>query len=77
MRSWIRFFLGTPRRFLWTMSVPGAVFAYYRPDVVQQAVFNLLNAVFAGVAPFFGPLLMLGIIWFGFKMILGGFKKRR
>ena len=74
MGKWIKYFFGTPRRFLMTASVPAAVLAYYRPDVLQQAVFNLLDAVLSAATPFTGPLFLILLLIWGFKFIFKGKK---
>ena len=68
--QWVRFFVGTPQRFLATMVVPLLVFAYFRPDIIQTAIFNLVNAVLSAVAPFVQPLLTLALVFFGLAIMI-------
>lgn len=68
--QWVRFFIGTPRRLLATMVVPLMVFAYFRPDIIQTSLFNLLSAVLNGITPFLQPLLTLAIVFIGLGIML-------
>lgn len=86
MTAFIRFFLGTPRRFLVTLVgvvivagiehfYPGAVGA-----AVYQAGFGILSAVLSLVQQFAAPLIIplgaLAIALHGIRMILFGGRRR-
>ena len=70
--DWVRFFVGTPRRFLATMVVPMMIFAYFRPDIIQTSLHNLLEALLLAVAPFVEPLMVLAVVCIGLGMMLRG-----
>jgi len=80
MGAWIRFFIGTPKRFLASLVGAGFVFGLFRPDLIQQAVYDLFQAVLTAITPFIEPLLTLGIVFIGLGIILrvlfGGKKKK-
>jgi hypothetical protein len=73
-QHWVRFFVGTPPRFLITALGLLVIFAAMRPDLAQQGVTNALNAIFGSIAPFFQPALMIVIIGFGFYFLLKAFR---
>lgn len=81
MQVWLRFFVGTPRRFLTTAGVLVIIFGLFEPQVVGDAVRNLLTALFNAVMPFVQPVLILGFIILGLGVMIrnvwrkGGSKK--
>jgi len=77
MRHWLRFFVGSPQRFLITLAGLAFIFGLFRPDLIQQAIYNLFNAVLAAVMPFVAPLLTLGIVCVGLGLILRGVWRRK
>ncbi|HEX7651644.1 MAG TPA: hypothetical protein VF439_02935 [Candidatus Paceibacterota bacterium] len=75
MNAWTHFFLGTPRRFLWTAAGLAAIFAAFRPDLAQRALFNILNAFLGAIAPLEGPVLGLAIVAFGLWIVFRPVRK--
>lgn len=69
MNIWIRFFLGTPKRFLGTCAGLAILAAIIEPSLLQVVAERLMNAF----GPLFGPLLQLAIVLFGFKVVFSGF----
>ena len=70
MRAWIRFFLGTPQRFLWTLGVLGILTVIVFPGLLGLAAGRLQIAVvqmFGELSPLVGPLLYLGILLLGLR----------
>ncbi|MGH7175468.1 MAG: hypothetical protein ACREGR_03875 [Minisyncoccia bacterium] len=76
MNVWIRFFIGTPRRFLATCGGLIVIFGLIAPQAMGEAVRALLVALAQAVAPFIQPLLTLGIIFIGLGFALRGVWKR-
>jgi len=66
---WFRFFFGTPRRFVVTMSVLGVLVVIAFPGLLEMAILRLVCALL--------PLVRLAVtglvIYFGLRMI---FRKR-
>ena len=77
MRQWIRFFVGTPQRFLATLAGIGLIVVLINPTLLEIAVDRLLMAV----NPLLGPALTILIVLAGIRIILGSFgsggKRRR
>lgn len=77
MRQWVRFFVGTPQRFLATLAGIGLIVVVINPLLLAIAVGNLLVAV----SPLLGPALTILIVLAGIRIILGSFggggKRRR
>ena len=71
LNEWIRFFFGTPKRFLWSALVVGLVVVTINPGLLQSAVVRLLQEL----TPLIGPLLSILIIIVALRVIVGGFKK--
>jgi hypothetical protein len=77
MSAWIRFFVGTPKRFMWTVAGLFVLTAALFPDLAQRALFNVLNAFFGAIAPLEGPLLTLAIVVFGLYIMFKPYRKKR
>lgn len=78
MEPWVRFFLGTPRRFLGTLGGLTAMFGLFFPEVVGAAVHNLFVALIQAILPLVQPLLVIGFALFGIKVIISGiFPKKK
>lgn len=80
-RAWVGFFIGTPRRFLWSFVGILVILAAICPDLAARAMHNVLGVFVKAVGPFVGPLLTILIIAVGFWVMLRPFipkkKKRR
>jgi hypothetical protein len=76
MDQWIRFFLGTPQRFLATAAGLAAIYGLFAPETVGNAVHALLQALLMAVLPFVEPLLTLAVIVLGFSIMLRGLWRR-
>ncbi len=70
MQQWIRFFIGTPQRFLGTLGGLTVMFGLFFPRVVGSAVHDLIAALMEAIAPFVQPLLTLGVICLGLGILL-------
>jgi hypothetical protein len=76
--EWLRFFLGSPRRFLLTLAGLFILVAMAAPQVAALALSNVLNAFIAAVGPSAGPLLAIAIaVWAIWYVMLRPFTGRR
>lgn len=71
MSRWFQFFLGTPKRFLWTMIGLGVIICAIDPSILVNALRNLRNAVLTGLGPLLELVLAIIVVFAGIKMILG------
>ena len=71
MDVWVRFFLGTPRRFCTTAIALALVVVIFNPCLLSLAVARLLTALM----PVTGPAMMVVIIVVALRMIGGGGRK--
>lgn len=66
--EWLHFFLGSPRRFLWTAFAFFVLFAMVAPNAAALAMSNVLNAFVIAFGPSLGILLQIAIalwaIWY-------------
>ena len=73
-----RFLFGTRRAAATTLIVAALVLAYFNPRMIERAVSNLivaiLNATLPIVAELLPLLLVLLVIWFGYKTMFKGFR---
>jgi len=77
MRNWIRFFLGTPQRFLGT-AVGLLVLSAIADPSIPVHVFNSLSTAFMPlVEPVLRIVLTVGIIWVGIRIIISAFSGKR
>ena len=70
MRAWFRFFLGTPRRFLWTLGVLGVIAVVLNPGILGWLAGRLQVALvqtLGELSPLLGSGLYLGIILLGLR----------
>lgn len=74
MREYLRFFLGTPRRFLATLGGIMLIICMVNPALLPGALAALVSALLAGLSPLLGPVMALLILFFGLRMIFRGFK---
>ncbi len=72
MGNWIRFFVGTPRRFLATAAVLGLIAVMINPGLLRTAVERLL----VEVSPLLGPVISLIIVIGALRIIFSGFFRR-
>ncbi len=70
MGVWIRFFIGTPKRFTVTMLCIGLVVVMINPSILVHAI----NSLVTGLSPLLGPVLAILIVFAGIRLILGGRK---
>lgn len=70
MKNWIRFFLGSPQRFLWTIAGTGVIAAVLDPSLPARAV----NAVLVAVVPIIGPLVAIALGIAAIRFIIFGKK---
>ncbi len=78
MRNWIRFFAGTPQRFTATIIgcflLGGVLFPERAVGGLKSLVFGAWNEVFVPLFEVLLPIVLLvGIIIFGFRVMLRGF----
>ncbi len=69
MGAWIRYFIGTPQRFVWTFSVVGLITVIVFPGLLRFAAERLVMEL----SPLFGPALTLLIVFAGLRIMFGGF----
>lgn len=72
VRVWLRFFLGTPRRFLATASVFALAFVLAFPGLLKAAAFQLVEEL----GPVLGLAIQLAIVLVGLRLLLSPFLSR-
>lgn len=70
MNIWVKFFIGTPKRFLSTLIGISLVVVMIHPQILYDAV----NHFLAAISPLLGPALTILIVLTGIKIILKGGK---
>ena len=70
MGVWIRYFIGTPRRFTVTAIVVAVVTVIFNPSILVIAI----NRLVAAIMPLLGPALVVLIVFAGLRMIVRGGK---
>lgn len=68
MGNWIRFFIGTPQRFLRTLIGVGLIVVLLKPGLLGLAVNRFLQET----GPLMGPILTVVIVFAGLRIILFG-----
>ena len=76
MNRWIRFFFGSPQRFLGSLVGIGFVICLINPSIFERALNQAITAVITALQPLIGPCLALIIVFAGIRMILGGGRKK-
>ncbi len=71
MGRWVRYFIGTPERFMRTVVVFGLIIVILNPGLLASAA----NQLIAELSPLLGPALTILIVLAGIRMILGGRRK--
>lgn len=74
MRIWLRFFLGSPSRFLGTVVGIGIAVCLVEPSLFEMALNRAMGAVITAVQPLIGPALAVIIVLAGLRKMLGGKK---
>ena len=67
--NWVHFFIGTPKRFLWTCIALFVLFAMVAPNYAAIALANVVNVFVAAFGPSAGPLLSIAIAVGGFWLM--------
>lgn len=70
MRTWLRYFFGTPQRFVTTVVAVGLVTVLLSPGLLRIATERLI----AEISPLLGPVLAIVIVFGGLRVILFGRK---
>ncbi|MBI4138827.1 hypothetical protein HY479_01615 [Candidatus Uhrbacteria bacterium] len=65
----LRFFVGTPQRFLLTFCVIGFIVVMANPGMLAQAVSRFVEEA----SPLVGLAFTIAIMWVGFRLIIGPF----
>ena len=68
--EWIRYFVGTPQRLVRSAVGLAILAVIFSPGLLRTVVERLLNEL----APLFGPLLTLAVVFVGIRIILFGRK---
>jgi hypothetical protein len=71
MQPWIRFFVGTPRRFCITAGVIFVALVAIFPEAGERAIQNILSAFFGAIVPFERPAIGLFFIILAFAVLFG------
>jgi len=58
MRNWMRFFVGTPQRFLWTALGVGLIVVLVKPGLLALAGERLM----VEIQPILGPAIQLAVV---------------
>lgn len=80
--NWIRFFFGTPVRFLTTaiVTVVLTLISVFFPGAIHKALLGLATEVFGAaayiVAPLIYPLAVILLILLGYKTMFSGIRKK-
>ena len=69
MNTWVRFFVGTPQRFLGTLAVIGMITVISFPGLLRTAVERLV----AEITPVVGLALVILVMLAGLRIMFGGF----
>lgn len=69
MNTWLRFFVGTPQRFLGTFAVLGMITVVIFPGLLRTAVERLVYEI----TPVVGLVLVILVMFAGFRIMFGGF----
>ncbi|MBI5654174.1 hypothetical protein HZC53_00755 [Candidatus Uhrbacteria bacterium] len=72
VRVWVRFFIGTPRRFLATASVFALAFVLLFPGLLKTAAFRLVEEL----GPVLGLAIQVAIVLVGLRLLLSPFLSR-
>lgn len=70
MKQYVSFFFGTPQRFLVVIITLFILVCAFNMNAVELFFQRLLHVLANGVVP---CTLIILVIFFGFKMVLGGF----
>ena len=70
---WLKFFLGTPRRFLATAAVFALAFVIAFPGLLKAAAFQLVEEL----GPVCGLAIQLAIVLVGLRLLLSPFLSKR
>lgn len=71
MGRWVRYFIGTPERFMRAVVVFGLIAVILNPGMLA----TVANRLIAELSPLLGPALTILIVLAGIRMILGGRRK--
>lgn len=66
MSAWLKYFFGTPKRFVSTAVCIGIIIVILNPQILAMAV----NSLLIGITPLLGPALAILIVMGGVKMML-------
>lgn len=83
MRNWLRFFFGTPVRFVVTTiaAVVLTLISAFFPGAIHRALVGLGQEIFGAatfiIAPLIYPLAVILLILLGYKTIFSGAKKNK
>ena len=69
MQKWIKFFVGTPKRFLAVVCAIGLVVCMANPGMLRNACERFVQEV----SPLISLIIVLGICWLGFRVMFKGF----
>jgi len=68
MSVWLKFFIGTPQRFLGTLAGFAVLAVMISPGLLQ----NVLGRVVSEVGPLMGPLFAIAVMFLGIRHIVFG-----
>lgn len=72
MNQWVAFFLGSPRRAMWTLGLVAFIICLISPSLFSIALNNFFGAILAVVGPLLPSILLLLIIIWGFRVMFKG-----
>ena len=75
--NWVHFFLGSPKRFLWTCFTVFLMLVVAAPNVAGALLAYVLTAVTRALGPAVGPLFEIGIVLWGFKIMFSPLRPKR
>jgi len=68
MQKWIKFFVGTPKRFLIVLCAISLVVCMFNPGMLRTTCERFVQEV----SPLISLAIVLGICWLGFRMMFRG-----
>ena len=70
--NWLRYFFGTPQRFLRSLIMIGVMICLVNPELFAQALNQAVTAILVALQPLLGPVLAVIIVFAGLRTILFG-----
>ncbi len=76
MKEWLKYFFGTPRRFLGSTVGIGIIISLIHPEIFAQALSKSVGAIVVSLQPLIGPALTVIIVFAGLRMVFFWARKK-